>query len=182
MATWGSFGREVYWLRSGGESINTGVLADGTIIVSSRCIGRNDGEALRRSRWLTSCLQARKYIEVDCNRQIVSQPAVALRHLYSFVILLSAARPSRTLAIPTFSTPYRQIMATELPNSQNPNDAALKAAMKGFDNLFSNDIVGARKEFAADHTPFHWMGLGACAFLQAALGMEVSNFVYLVHI
>lgn len=68
-------------------------------------------------------------------------------------------------------------MATELPSSENPNDAALKAAMKGFDHLFSNDIVGARKEFAADHTPFHWMGLGACAFLQAALGMEVSNIV-----
>ncbi|KAF4608318.1 hypothetical protein EYR40_000662 [Pleurotus pulmonarius] len=72
-------------------------------------------------------------------------------------------------------------MATDLPSSQHPNDAALKAAMKGFDHLFSNDIVGARKEFAADHTPFHWMGLGACAFLQAALGMEASLMAEATH-
>ncbi|KAJ8473696.1 hypothetical protein ONZ45_g16204 [Pleurotus djamor] len=56
--------------------------------------------------------------------------------------------------------------------AEHPNDLALKDASKGFDCLFSNDIVGARKEFAADSTPFHWMGLGVCAFLQAALGME----------
>lgn len=57
---------------------------------------------------------------------------------------------------------------------QHPNAALLQSATKGFDFLFSNDLVGARAHFEKGDDPFHLMGLGVCAFLEAALGMEVS--------
>lgn len=53
---------------------------------------------------------------------------------------------------------------------------SLRVASQGFDLLFANDLVGAVDVFSADgcrESPFHLMGLGVCAFLKAALGMEV---------
>jgi hypothetical protein len=50
--------------------------------------------------------------------------------------------------------------------------AALLSANKGFDHFFANDIAAARTAFGAADTPFHLLGLGVCAFLAAALGME----------
>lgn len=49
----------------------------------------------------------------------------------------------------------------------------LEEATKGFDYLFANDIGKARETFAAKDSPFHALGLGVCAFLEAALGMEL---------
>ncbi|KAG9313319.1 hypothetical protein JVU11DRAFT_5623 [Chiua virens] len=51
----------------------------------------------------------------------------------------------------------------------------LRAATKGFDLLFANDLFGAVDLFGDDSyrdSPFHLIGLGVCAFLKAALGME----------
>lgn len=49
----------------------------------------------------------------------------------------------------------------------------LTDATRGFDELFQNELDGAREIFATSDGPFHLLGLGACAFLEAALGMEV---------
>ncbi|KAI9567191.1 outer membrane protein Iml2/Tetratricopeptide repeat protein 39 [Boletus coccyginus] len=52
---------------------------------------------------------------------------------------------------------------------------SLRVASEGFDLLFANDLVGALDLFGDDcyrDSPFHLMGLGVCAFLKAALGME----------
>ena len=57
----------------------------------------------------------------------------------------------------------------------HPNAELLESATKGFDLLFSNNIVGGRKHFAGKEDPFHILGQGVCAFLEAALGMEVSR-------
>lgn len=56
----------------------------------------------------------------------------------------------------------------------------LRVASQGFDLLFANDLVGAVDLFSADRyrdCPFHLMGLGVCAFLKAALGMEVRSLL-----
>ncbi|KAH7923486.1 hypothetical protein BV22DRAFT_1196685 [Leucogyrophana mollusca] len=51
----------------------------------------------------------------------------------------------------------------------------LRAASEGFDFLFSNDLSSAKEAFQAQpDSPFHLLGLGVCAFLQAALGMETG--------
>ena len=53
---------------------------------------------------------------------------------------------------------------------------SLRIASNGFHLLFANDLVGALGVFSDDRyedSPFHLMGLGVCAFLKAALGMEV---------
>ncbi|KAH9952147.1 hypothetical protein B0H21DRAFT_817869 [Amylocystis lapponica] len=50
----------------------------------------------------------------------------------------------------------------------------LRSASVGFDHLFANDLQKARDVFAAENSPFHQLGLGACAFLEAALGMETD--------
>ncbi|PFH46707.1 hypothetical protein AMATHDRAFT_69254 [Amanita thiersii Skay4041] len=50
--------------------------------------------------------------------------------------------------------------------------AKLKSATKGFDYVFSNDIASAREVFEGNDDSFHLLGLGVCAFLEAALGME----------
>ncbi|TFK18910.1 hypothetical protein FA15DRAFT_627434 [Coprinopsis marcescibilis] len=56
--------------------------------------------------------------------------------------------------------------------NQDTNLQMLESATKGFDYLFANDIEGARKHFAGSEDPFHLMGAGTIAFLEAALGME----------
>ncbi|KJA17945.1 hypothetical protein HYPSUDRAFT_218539 [Hypholoma sublateritium FD-334 SS-4] len=63
-------------------------------------------------------------------------------------------------------------MSANIPQQQHPNAQLLLSATKGFDYLFSNDIVTAREHFKKHDDPFHMMGLGVCAFLEAALGME----------
>ena len=58
--------------------------------------------------------------------------------------------------------------------SEHPNAELLDSATKGFGYLFANDIVAAKEHFGGNEDPFHLMGLGVCAFLEAVLGMEVS--------
>ncbi|KAL6298596.1 hypothetical protein BKA93DRAFT_830556 [Sparassis latifolia] len=53
----------------------------------------------------------------------------------------------------------------------------LRDASIGFDHLFSNDLEKAREIFATGSSPFHALGLGVCAFLEAALGMETGLLV-----
>lgn len=65
----------------------------------------------------------------------------------------------------------------ETCSPEHPNAQLLISATKGFDYLFSNDIVSAREHFKKHDHPFHMMGLGVCAFLEAALGMEVRNLL-----
>lgn len=62
-----------------------------------------------------------------------------------------------------------------MASSYEETAAWLHSATSGFDHVFSNDIVQARKVLSAEDTPFHSMGLGICAFLEAALGMEVCS-------
>ncbi|KAJ7052878.1 outer membrane protein Iml2/Tetratricopeptide repeat protein 39 [Mycena amicta] len=52
--------------------------------------------------------------------------------------------------------------------------AALASANAGFDHIFSNEITEARAAFSTSDSPFHLLGLGVCAFLEAALGMETG--------
>ncbi|TFY74478.1 hypothetical protein EWM64_g9534, partial [Hericium alpestre] len=52
--------------------------------------------------------------------------------------------------------------------------ANLKSATSGFDYIFSNEIVQAKEVFQTRDTPFHALGLGVCAFMEAALGMETN--------
>lgn len=70
-------------------------------------------------------------------------------------------------------------MSANIPQQQHPNTQLLLSATKGFDYLFSNDIVTAREHFKKHDDPFHMMGLGVCAFLEAALGMEVRDICWL---
>ena len=53
----------------------------------------------------------------------------------------------------------------------------LRAATAGFDYLFANDLDKAREAFAQGDSPFHALGHGVCAFLEAALGMEVCVYI-----
>lgn len=55
----------------------------------------------------------------------------------------------------------------------HPSAELLQSATNGFDYLFCNDISGAKTHFAGKDDPFHLLGLGVCAFMEAALGMEV---------
>lgn len=55
----------------------------------------------------------------------------------------------------------------------HPTAPNLDSAKRGFDHLFQNQIALARDHFAGKDDPFHLLGLGVCAFLEAALGMEV---------
>ncbi|KAI0056452.1 hypothetical protein BV25DRAFT_1903221 [Artomyces pyxidatus] len=51
----------------------------------------------------------------------------------------------------------------------------LRSATAGFDFIFANDLVKAEEIFKTkQESPFHLLGMGVCAFLQAALGMETG--------
>ncbi|KAF7986637.1 hypothetical protein HWV62_26454 [Athelia sp. TMB] len=51
----------------------------------------------------------------------------------------------------------------------------LRSATAAFDALFANRIAPAKRAFAAADSPFHLLGQGVCAFLEAALGMEQAR-------
>ncbi|KAK7036209.1 mitochondrial outer membrane protein [Favolaschia claudopus] len=76
-----------------------------------------------------------------------------------------------TTSLPVVTTTSTST-ATPAP-APSPTASALLSANAGFAHLFSNHISAARDAFAADPaSPFHLLGLGVCAFLEAALGME----------
>ncbi|KAG6809489.1 hypothetical protein H0H92_016051 [Tricholoma furcatifolium] len=50
----------------------------------------------------------------------------------------------------------------------------LISATRGFDYFFSNDLAHAKEHFNGKEDPYHLLGLGACAFIEAALGMETG--------
>ncbi|KAI8989806.1 outer membrane protein Iml2/Tetratricopeptide repeat protein 39 [Trametes punicea] len=58
--------------------------------------------------------------------------------------------------------------------SPQETEVQLRAATAGFDCLFANELDKAREIFASGDSPFHSLGLGVCAFLEAALGMETG--------
>ncbi|KAF9019876.1 hypothetical protein BDZ89DRAFT_1020519 [Hymenopellis radicata] len=77
-------------------------------------------------------------------------------------------------------------MSTSTSRAKPTSAQLLISATRGFDQLFANDIPGARRTFerpvvdvspgtdaseVAD-SPFHQLGLGVAVFLEAALGLE----------
>ncbi|KAJ7148690.1 mitochondrial outer membrane protein IML2 [Mycena crocata] len=77
----------------------------------------------------------------------------------------SAASTAGTAGLPATLT-------LSAPTDTSPTALALASANAGFDHLFANDIALARSSLQSSDTPFHLLGLGVCAFLEAALGME----------
>jgi Protein of unknown function (DUF3808) len=53
--------------------------------------------------------------------------------------------------------------------------ADLKSATLGFDHIFSNQLDKAEELFKTNDSALHLLGSGACAFLQAALSLEVRT-------
>ncbi len=51
--------------------------------------------------------------------------------------------------------------------------ADIKSATAGFDLIFSNELGKAEDLFRSGDSALHLLGFGACAFLQAALSLEV---------
>lgn len=91
-----------------------------------------------------------------------------------------SARPStrtrqRYAASPSPTPQPTSLSSDAMAVNDPPTDAAaqLRAATVGFNYIFSNDLEEAREVFKADDSPFHSFGIGICAFLEAALGMEV---------
>ena len=86
----------------------------------------------------------------------------------------AAANPSLS---PSIITPRRAQRGSDSMAATPTTDAQLRAATVGFDHLFANDLEKARGTFANGDSPFHLLGHGVCAFLEAALGMEVSSLL-----
>jgi hypothetical protein len=53
--------------------------------------------------------------------------------------------------------------------------ADIKSATAGFDLIFSNELGKAEDLFGNGDSALHLLGSGACAFLQAALSLEVRT-------
>jgi hypothetical protein len=53
--------------------------------------------------------------------------------------------------------------------------ADLKSATAGFDLIFSNQLDNAVELFKTKDSALHLLGSGACAFLLAALSLEVCS-------
>ena len=57
----------------------------------------------------------------------------------------------------------------------------LKSATAGFDLIFSNELDKAGELFKTSDSAFHLLGSGACAFLQAAVSLEVCTPPTMIH-
>jgi hypothetical protein len=51
----------------------------------------------------------------------------------------------------------------------------IKSATAGFDMIFSNELEKAEDIFGNGDSAIHLLGSGACAFLRAALSLEVRT-------
>ncbi|KAG6863107.1 hypothetical protein C0991_008147 [Blastosporella zonata] len=67
-------------------------------------------------------------------------------------------------------------MAPEISNEAT-SAKLLVSATRGFDYLFSNDLARAKAHFSEKDDPYHLLGQGVCAFMEAALGMESGLMV-----
>ncbi|KAJ6492103.1 hypothetical protein C8R45DRAFT_990405 [Mycena sanguinolenta] len=89
-----------------------------------------------------------------------------------------APTPDSPSPVPTpalvASPPAAAVAAVAVPGTRAGTTLTLASANTGFDHIFGNQIALARTAFEADNTPFHLLGLGVCAFLEAALGMETG--------
>ncbi|KNZ76231.1 Mitochondrial outer membrane protein IML2 [Termitomyces sp. J132] len=65
-------------------------------------------------------------------------------------------------------------MALPAIPSEAGNVELLVSATRGFNYLFSNDLYHAKEHFAGGDDPYHLLGQGVCAFMEAALGMETG--------
>jgi hypothetical protein len=57
----------------------------------------------------------------------------------------------------------------------------LKSATAGFDLIFSNELDKADDLFKTSDSAFHLLGSGVCAFLQAAVSLEVRTHSCMLH-
>ncbi|KAJ7722076.1 hypothetical protein DFH07DRAFT_1067489 [Mycena maculata] len=94
--------------------------------------------------------------------------------------MASAAQPLASTPLPTSSSPAATTTSSDVTAvDTSPTVLALASANAGFDALFANRIADARAAFnsgssanGGEQSPFHLLGLGVCAFLEAALGLE----------
>ncbi|KAF7354120.1 Mitochondrial outer membrane protein [Mycena venus] len=103
-----------------------------------------------------------------------TEASVPSKTTSSPVSIPSATTSSESPAPSTAPAATATTAATEAPPATG-TAAALASANAGFDFLFANDIARARASFSDPtnaSSPFHLLGLGVCAFLEAALGME----------
>ncbi|KAG6897584.1 hypothetical protein C0993_007415 [Termitomyces sp. T159_Od127] len=65
-------------------------------------------------------------------------------------------------------------MVSPAIQSEASSAELLASATQGFDYLFCNDLSRAQQHFAGKDDPYHLLGQGVCAFMEAALGMETG--------
>lgn len=86
------------------------------------------------------------------------------------------------ISLQTLSThplrPQPPLVTPSLVAMLSPIDetiADIKSATTGFDLIFSNELEKAENVFGSGDSALHLLGSGACAFLQAALSLEVRT-------
>jgi hypothetical protein len=62
-----------------------------------------------------------------------------------------------------------------MPSPTEETIADIKSATAGFDLIFSNELGKAENLFGNGDSALHLLGSGACAFLLAALSLEVRT-------
>ena len=75
--------------------------------------------------------------------------------------------PSASLVTPT--------PPVAMPSPTEETIADIKSATAGFDMIFSNELEKAESIFGNGDSALHLLGSGACAFLRAALSLEVRT-------
>ncbi|KAG6887246.1 hypothetical protein C0995_016642 [Termitomyces sp. Mi166 len=88
--------------------------------------------------------------------------------------------PTQTASVPTIaffadlSSLYFLLMASPAIPDEASSADLLVSATRGFDYLFCNDLNRAKEHFSGKDDPYHLLGQGVCAFMEAALGMEIG--------
>jgi hypothetical protein len=82
----------------------------------------------------------------------------------------ASTTPSALLVTPSFSSSLVTMLS---PTEETTAD--IKSATAGFDMIFSNELEKAEDIFGKGDSAIHLLGSGACAFLRAALSLEVRT-------
>ena len=124
-----------------------------------------------------SCDEVSGRVRVDPGHKILISPPFPSIYIRDHLTPPSTYNPFHISTKPSdpLVTPSPPSSLVTMLSPTEETIADIKSATAGFDMIFSNELEKAENLFGKGDSALHLLGSGACAFLQAALSLEVRT-------